>query len=486
MYKRIIIISLILLLVTGVFGALSVGAAGPPPKQASGASPFAGCAADDLAGQQARGGINYANSEVEPWIDINPTNSQNIVGAWQQDRWNNGGARGLVAGVSTNGGAGWDQVVIPKITKCSGAGDYERASDPWVTFAPNGDLYHISISFNDSNTTNAVLVNKSTNGGQSWSDPVTLIRDEATTVFNDKESITADPTNANYVYAIWDRLVFPTEQARGRSPERALGYRGPTWFSRTTNGGGSWETARQIYDPGEVNQTIGNQIVVRPNGDLINAFNLIYNFKNSHKVRGMNVAVLRSTNKGETWSNAIIIDKLGTVGVTIPDTGEAVRTGDIIPEVAVDHDNGNLYIVWQDARFSGGAFDEVAFSMSTDGGATWSPTIRVNVSNGRAAFTPSVRVNSEGTVGVTYYRFSNNAGLTDYYLVTCDSNCGSAGSWGNEIRVTKDSFDMRQAPNARGFFTGDYEGLATDDDDFLTFFSQPHSGDPASVFFTRE
>jgi hypothetical protein len=45
---------------------------------------------------------------------------------------------------------------------------------------------------------------------------------------------------------------------------------------------------------------------------------------------------------------------------------------------------------------------------------------------------------------------------------------------------------MRQAPVARGFFTGDYEGLATDDEDFLTFFSQPDGGDSASVFFTRE
>ncbi len=70
-----------------------------PLVQVSGASPFAGCTAD--AGQP---GIVYVNSEVEPWIDVNPTNPNNLVGIWQQDRWDNGGARGLVAGRSVDGG----------------------------------------------------------------------------------------------------------------------------------------------------------------------------------------------------------------------------------------------------------------------------------------------------------------------------------------------------------------------------------------------
>ena len=47
---------------------------------------------------------NFANTEVEPWVDVNPTNPDNIVATWQQDRWSDGGSRGLVAGVSTNGG----------------------------------------------------------------------------------------------------------------------------------------------------------------------------------------------------------------------------------------------------------------------------------------------------------------------------------------------------------------------------------------------
>src|SRR5207248_462214 len=91
------------------------------------------------------------------------------------------------------------------------------------------------------NSTSAVLVSRSVDGGRNWSNPTTLISDGADH-FNDKESITADPTDARYVYAVWDRL----------SPQGD----GPTYFSRTANSGVTWEAARAIYDPGVDSQTI--------------------------------------------------------------------------------------------------------------------------------------------------------------------------------------------------------------------------------------
>src|SRR5262249_19705806 len=87
----------------------------PPEPVSNASSPFASCTADHVAQQP---GINFPNSTVEPWADVNPTNPLNIVATWQQDRWSNGGSRGLVAGVSTDGGATWTSVVIPKITAC--------------------------------------------------------------------------------------------------------------------------------------------------------------------------------------------------------------------------------------------------------------------------------------------------------------------------------------------------------------------------------
>src|SRR6266540_3665760 len=84
---------------------------------------------------------------------------------------------------------------------------------PWVTFAPNGDVYQISLSASSDLLTSAILVSKSTDSGDTWSEPTTLIRETSSFHFNDKESITADPTDSNFVYAVWDRSRKPGENA---------------------------------------------------------------------------------------------------------------------------------------------------------------------------------------------------------------------------------------------------------------------------------
>jgi hypothetical protein len=502
--------------------AAATNFAADPIVQVSGTSPFAGCTADDVAGQS---GQVFMNSEVEPWIDVNPTDQDgdgtvedNIVGMWQQDRWSNGGARGHALGVSFDGGSTWTPpIVLPNVTVCSEEpgkdfGHYQRTTDPWVSFGPDGTLHQISLSFNDiappfgpedeqpgGDFDHALLASKSTDGGLTWSDPEFVIRDLDANVFNDKQSITADPTDANNVYAVWDRLLFPSSEAASiRSSFTTSAFRGPIWFNRSTDGGDSWENARQIYDPGQNDQTISSQIVVRPNGNLVNLF-AEFNNENKNKLRAWTVRVLRSNDKGQTWSGPILVDRLQTIAITDPETGDDVRTGDIVPDVAVNSNNGRLYAVWQDARFSDFENDSIAFSQSLNGGATWSDPIKVNLTpnsipaGDQQAFTASVDVADDGTIAVTYYDFRFNTPAadlkTDYFVVHCHPTtptaCADRANWGNEIRLTDASFDMRQAPFANGFFTGDYEGLASAGNDFTPFFSQPHGSDPSSAFFRR-
>ena len=254
----------------------------------------------------------------------------------------------------------------------------------------------------------------------------------------------------------------------------------------------TWSQGRVIFDPGQNDQTIGNQIVVPTTGPaegvLIDGMSLITNkggkcpFVGSRCGKGSTytAAVIRSTDAGNTWSDAIPIDVQQVASVQI--AGQAVRSSDELPEFAANPVNGNLYAVWQDARFSPTGASKIAFSQSTDGGLTWSPVIRIDQSPGDTpAFVPQIHVASDGTVGLLYYDLENataaQPGLTDAFIAHCHSatsDCTNPASWaaGGETRLsTSGSFDYTTAPDAAGFFLGDYDGLTSSGTTFKALFA---------------
>ena len=108
-----------------------------PLDRVSGTSPLAGCTSDNVAAQS---GEAFLNSEVEPWIasssvDRSGDGVPDLIAGYQQDRWSNGGARGVFASV-LHGGV-WRQVGIPGVSTCLG-GTELRATDPWVTISRTG------------------------------------------------------------------------------------------------------------------------------------------------------------------------------------------------------------------------------------------------------------------------------------------------------------------------------------------------------------
>ena len=416
----------------------------------------------------------YEDAEVEPYMAINPGNPSNLIGAWQQDRFPDGGAHGLMVGYSTDGGQHWTRHTLP-FSVCGGGntgnnGDYARASDPWVTISPDGTAYVISISFSgntlQSGSKGAVLVSRSADGGATWGTPVPLIVDGAS-AFNDKESITADPNDSHYVYAVWDRLT--------------TNDHGAAMFARTTDGGATWEANKPIYDPGAGNQTLGNEIVGMPDGTLLDLFEEI-DSTSSNNATSL-VRVIRSTDHGATWSAPITVSSNLAVGASDPNTGTPIRSGAGLPQMAAGP-GGQLAVVWEDGRFSKGDHDGIAYSGSNDDGLHWSTPVEINSVHGTPAFTPSVAILADGTVGVSYFDFRNDspgnaAGgadtlPTDYWFTS--SNDGV--NW-SEQHITG-SFDMQIAPDAEGLFVGDYQALGKVGSVFVPFFVQTNQEDLAN------
>jgi hypothetical protein len=463
-----------------------------PAVTASGASPFSGCTAGATAD-----GINYANTEVEPFVAVNPVN-QNIIGVYQQDRWSDGGAKGLVASRSTNGAA-WSQNYA-EFSVCSDltapTSPFNRATDPWVSFDSAGRAYQISLGIDSAELNlSGVEVSTSTNDGATWSAPVRVITDDNPINFNDKESITADwrPTvGAGKAYATWIRGDLPGwDNISVVGASNSFAYRGLPMFSKTTDGGQTWSNPTSMINSNIYAQ--GNVLSVLPDGTLVDVAAVLF--------RGSGVqptpnhvfwTALRSTNGGKTWGAPIKIAPLGTTLLTNPDIpaptslDETVRAGDYLPDVAVDKTTGDLYAVF--ASDAGEGFNHVMLTKSTNGGKTWSTPIDVTgTPDTTHSFNGTVEVTNDGVVAVMYYDFRNNttgAGLpTDVWLT--HSHDGGA-TWA-EQRVTATSFDMENAPVARGWFLGDYQGLAAvGDSDLILFFSvATAANDSADVIAVR-
>jgi hypothetical protein len=424
-----------------------------PPAAVSEESPF------DPSCNGTQLGTNYHNAPVEPWVAVDPKNPQHIVGAWQQDRWADGGSSGLVNGVSFDGGRTWT-MSFAQFSMCSG-GTYQRASDPWVTFAPDGTVHQISLSvsnygLNGPNTQSAVLASKSTDGGLTWSAPITL-QSDGPTAFNDKESITADPFDSHYVYAVWDRSTGSTSTT----------YHQPVWFSRSTDGGASWEPAHPIFDPGVDSATIGNIIVVLPDGSLVDVFRAEINV-DSRTTSQTFVEVIRSTDRGVTWTGPFVISTNSLANLVDVKTNKSIRAG-TLPAITVDRNSGALYASFEDSRFSNHLRNGIAFSKSTDGGKTWSPLAQVNRAPTVQAFASALAVAPDGTVALDYLDFRKDNDDPTVLLTTGWRILSHDGgnTW-QEFPLVP-AFNLLNAPQLAGYFVGDYHSIAATATGFVSF-----------------
>src|SRR6266487_2957687 len=121
------------------------------------------------------GNMNF-DDQFETRIAVDPTNARHLV-------------------------ATWGETALPGITTCTG-GPYIAAVDPYLrSIAPNGHIYLASVAFSGSSA--AIVVNKSTDGGLTWTLPITIAQVSGAGKCLDKPSTTAEPSNPLLAYVVF-------------------------------------------------------------------------------------------------------------------------------------------------------------------------------------------------------------------------------------------------------------------------------------------
>src|SRR3954451_25092927 len=359
-------------------GVLAAGVLLAPPAAATANVPVTAISHDPFANTTSQ----HA-TEVEPDTF---SNGSTIVSAFQVGRFFNGGATDIGWSRSTDGGATWSSGFLPGLTATSGIGGatgapFERVSDASVAYDRRHNTSLISSIALEFNTTNVptIFINRSTNGGATWSGPVRTPDPPSNKIDLDKNWTVCDNTSSSPFYG---RCYTEFDNFA----EGDLEY-----MSTSPDGGQTWSKPQS---PACNDKGLGGQPLVQPDGTVIVPF---------ESLNGKEAA-FRSTNGGASWSRAVTISAArASAG------GGGLRTSPL-PVAEIDG-TGNVYVAWQDCRFHKNCTaNDIVFSSSSDG-VTWSEVKRVPidpVTSGADHFIPGLAVDKRTSgagahLALTYY-----------------------------------------------------------------------------------
>ncbi len=391
--------------------------------------------------------INHDSTDQvqnEEQIVVNPTDGDNLVAIWRDFRL---GYRRVGIGYTLDGGQTWfDTLLVDP--------HYPRQSDPALTVDAEGNFYAIVATFEWETTDGfGIAFWKSTDGGQSWSDPILVLDEPTGTTEHHTSKITCDRTGGifhGYLYVtaarMWD-----------------YGH-GEIVVARSTDGGLSFEPTIQLSDQ-QVPYNFIPSLAVGPDGTLYVAW---LDGKPS-------LLIDRSTDGGVTFSTDKTISSLTTSAWTFINGGIAIYP---YPTLDVDISggpyNGYLYVAYVDYN---GTDMDIFFRRSTDGGNTWSEELRLNddpVGNGCDQFHPWLTVDRNGAINVVFYDRRNDPYnlLMDVYFT--QSRDGGESFLPNQ-RITTISSDPT-AGQVKAGILGEYIGVTAQDGHVHPVWTDTRSG----------
>jgi BNR repeat-like domain len=372
----------------------------------------------------------FTDSQAQHRTEVEPdtyTFGTTIVAAFQIGRVFGGGASDVGFATSKNAGATWTHGPLPGLTTNTG-GRYGQASDASVAFDAKHNTWLISSLGIRSGSVD-VLTSRSTDGGSTWSAPVTTA-----TGSNDKNWIVCDNTTTSQFFG-----TCYTEYDRTSGGDVVQ-------MRASTDGGATWGPARATADNAH---GLGGQPVVRPNGTVVVPYE-----STSGQIRAFS-----STNGGASWAASVLVS-------TIQDHTDAGNLrSEPLPSAETDA-AGTTYVVWADCRFRTGCpANDIVLSTSTTG-SSWTGPTRVPIDATTSTvdhFIPGIGVDATSSgatarIGLTYYFYptSNCSSSTCRLDVGFISSTNGGTSWSAPVQIAG-PMNLSWLPNtSQGRMFGDY------------------------------
>ena len=298
---------------------------------------------------------NLSNSFVfdgEPFLAINPSNSQHLVVAWMGWKLNN--IIVIKTRVSFDAGQTWSTInSIPHTIST-----YQSA-DPSMAFDNNGNLFLCFIDYTPSPAAGAVYVVKSINGGLNWGTAVEVINANAdgSKIPIDRPWMVIDRSGGTN-----DGNIYITSKPAPWIPAPNRSY-----FIRSIDGGNTFEPWKYIDT---TNFLIGNSIaapMATPTVSAYGTFHALYPSYDTTQSIFPQYILASSTDGGSTITHQSAFIITSTTTDTLPKKGYLLLSN----PADVNHllftylgsDNGDL---------------DIFSTESLNAGASWTTPIRVN------------------------------------------------------------------------------------------------------------